>query len=52
MRRQIRVTGNQRDEIDIERLAHALLRVAREVLDETSRVTTNEAPAPEGRRDV
>lgn len=51
MRRQIRVRGEQRDALELERLAHALLRAARE-LAETPKVAkppTSALAQPEAR---
>lgn len=39
MRRQIKVRGEQKPEFELERLAHALLRAAREA-DKQSKATT------------
>jgi len=45
-RRRIRVRGKQRDEINLERLAHALLRAAREAMQaEAKRPPENSAEA-------
>jgi hypothetical protein len=50
MSRRIRVRGEQRTELELERLAHALLRAAREA---AGRQAAAEAkPAPEVRHDA
>ena len=42
MSRQIRVRGEQRKELDLERLAHALLRAAREAAEREAAKTAAE----------
>jgi hypothetical protein len=48
MSRRIRVRGEQRKELELERLAHALLRAAREAAE---REEAAKKPEPEVRRD-
>jgi hypothetical protein len=48
MSRRIRVRGDQRKELELERLAHALLRAAREAAE---RQAAEAKPAPEEARD-
>jgi hypothetical protein len=49
MSKRIRVRGDQRKELELERLAHALLRAAREAAE---RQEATEKPAREGRDDA
>jgi hypothetical protein len=49
MSRRIRVSGDQRKELELERLAQALLRAAREAAD---RKAAAGKPDEEGRRDA
>ena len=50
MSRRIRVRGDQRKELELERLAHALLRAAREAAERQE--PTEVKPAQEARDDV
>jgi hypothetical protein len=51
MSRRIRVRGDQRKELELERLAQALLRAAREVAERKEAAAKAE-PDEEGRRDA
>jgi hypothetical protein len=50
MSRRIRVRGDQRKDLELERLAHALLRAAREAAQR--QIAANEKPAKEDRHDA
>jgi hypothetical protein len=50
MSRRIRVRGDQRKELELERLAHALLRAAREAAERKDAAEAK--PEEEGRRDT
>lgn len=50
MSRRIRVRGDQLKELDLERLAHALLRAAREAAERQQ--ATEAKPSQEARDDV
>jgi hypothetical protein len=50
MSRRIRVRGDQRKELELERLAHALLRAAREAAERQEAAQAK--PVEEGRHDA
>ena len=50
MSRRIRVRGDQRKELELERLAHALLKAARETAERGQ--AANVKPAPGARHDT
>jgi hypothetical protein len=50
MSRRIRVRGDQRKELELERLAHALLRAAREAAEREKAAEVK--PEPEGGHDA
>jgi hypothetical protein len=50
MSRRIRVRGDQRKEMELERLAHALLRAAREAAEREK--ASESKPEPEARDDA
>jgi hypothetical protein len=52
MRRRIRVRGNQREKIELEKLARALLRAARELTEEKNDATTAAVVTTEKRHDA